>query len=329
MSKKGLAFGLKLLLSGLLIGYLFRNIDVGAALERARALDPWLAAATLGLFVVQASIAGWRWNIVLKAVGEPLSFGRSLVLCYIGSFFNQALPSAVGGDAVRMYKGYKGGLSLSGAINSVMLDRLSTVVSLVFLVVVLQPFLMAHVEDHSAQWVFPLLSVGAVIGLAVLMLLDRMPASLRRWQVVRGLAALAADTRRLFLRPSHAALSLFSSTIGHLNLSFATWVLARGLGIEVGLMDCLVLIPPVILVTTLPISIGGWGVREGAMVGAFALVGVPAESSLVLSILFGLTAMISSLPGGALWLLEGDRKRGLSEEEMERAGQPLPADGGN
>jgi len=87
--------------------------------------------------------------------------------------------------------------------------------------------------------------------------------------------------------------------------------LVRGLDLPVTWVDCLALIPPVILATTLPISIGGWGVREGAMVVALGAIGVPAEGALVLSVVVGLVGMASALPGGLIWLLGGDRRMGV------------------
>jgi len=67
-----------------------------------------------------------------------------------------------------------------------------------------------------------------------------------------------------------------------------------------------------LLILTIPISIGGWGVREGAMVTAFALVGVPGEGALVLSLLFGVIGLVVSLPGGIVWLM----MRGKNDEAM-------------
>ncbi|HEC14310.1 MAG TPA: UPF0104 family protein, partial [Rhodospirillales bacterium] len=99
------------------------------------------------------------------------------------------------------------------------------------------------------------------------------------------------------------------------------FVLALGLGLDVTFVDCLVLFPPVLLVTTLPISIAGWGVREGAMVAAFGLVGVPAEGALVLSILFGLLSIAISLPGGVIWLMSQDRKEKIVIPEEESAAE--------
>lgn len=315
MSKKRLLLALKFLLSGALIWFLFRNIDLDMAMGRVADMAPAALAVGLGLFLIQVVIAALRWMVALSAIGEPLRFARAYVLFYIGGFFNQTLPSSVGGDVVRVYKAYKEGVSLKGSINGVMLDRIATVVALVLLVAALQPFLVSKVEDEAFRWLIPLLVAGAVGGVVLLMVLDRLPNSLQHWKVVRGLGHLAADTRLLFLRPKRAAVMLAVSVLGHVNISVAAYFLAVSLGIEVTVLDCIILIPPVILVTTLPISIAGWGVREGAMVGAFALVGAPAESALVLSIVFGLSAVVTSLPGGVLFLLEGGSSRELEEAE--------------
>ena len=217
-----------------------------------------------------------------------------------------------------MYRAYKSGLSVGNAITGVMLERMATVLALVMLLVVLQPFLMSRIGDQLVGWLFPVLTVGAVGGLAFLMLLDRLPSSLQRWRIFRGVSKLSADTRLLFLHPKHAVLTLTISILGHINLSVAVYVLAIGLGIEVTVFDCMILVPPVVLITTLPISIAGWGVREGAMVAAFGFIGVPAESSLVLSIILGLMVVVISLPGGLIWLLSGYNRKNLDGDEAFR-----------
>jgi len=75
----------------------------------------------------------------------------------------------------------------------------------------------------------------------------------------------------------------------------------------------------VILVTTLPISIAGWGVREGAMVTAFALVGVPREGALVLSLMLGILGIVMMIPGGVLWLLRRKSGESISAADAEAA----------
>ncbi|MBI4968292.1 MAG: flippase-like domain-containing protein [Rhodospirillales bacterium] len=308
MSKKWLAFALKFALSGLLIWYLLSKIDLAAAWERVLGVAPVPLALAAGLMLLQIVLGSVRWLAVLDSIAALLPFRRTLEIFYIAGFFNQVLPSSVGGDAVRMWLARRAGLSMAGAINGVMLERLVTVFGLVLLVALTQPLLYSRISDPATRMVFPLLTLGGVVGIVVLMLMDRAPARVRHLKIVRGLAKLAADTRLLFLKPLHALRALLLAILGHVNLSIATYVLAVGLDIEVGLVDCLVLVPPVILITTLPISIAGWGVRETAMVTAFGFVGVAADSALVLSILLGLLNVAVCLPGGLIWLLSGERR---------------------
>jgi hypothetical protein len=96
--------------------------------------------------------------------------------------------------------------------------------------------------------------------------------------------------------------------MGHINIALMVFLLGISIGLEITWFDCMVLMPPVLLAMTLPISIAGWGVREQAMVAAFALVNVPGEGALALSIMFGLLGLIIGLPGGIVWLISTDKK---------------------
>ncbi len=88
----------------------------------------------------------------------------------------------------------------------------------------------------------------------------------------------------------------------HAMTGMAIYEVAHGLGLSIGLLECVVLTPPVSLLTVLPISMAGWGVREAGMVAALAFAGVAANDALVVSILFGLLLMLISIPGGVFWL---------------------------
>jgi uncharacterized membrane protein YbhN (UPF0104 family) len=213
------------------------------------------------------------------------------------------LPGAVGGDAVRIIATRQTGLSLAASINSVMLERAATVYALLLLTTLAEPALFGRLTNLPALWLFPSLTLGASLGLLALSRLDRLPADWSRWRLVRGLARLAMDTRICFFRPRRALPILLIALAGHINLALLAWVLAWGLNAPVSLTDCLVLLPPVVLVATLPISIAGWGAREVAMVTVFGLVGVPAAQATALSVLFGLSGLLIALPGGLFWLM--------------------------
>ena len=326
MLKKTLAIALKILVSGTLIWYLLKDIDVDAALIRLQGADLPLLFCAIALFLLQVLLGGWRWRIVSKAIHAPIDFINALRMFYIGMFFNQALPGGTGGDAVRVYLAYKDGLELRGAINGVMLERLVTVIGLVLLLDMAQPFLQARIDPSAAEWVLSsaaLLTLGVVGGLAFIMVVDRFFKNLNHWRIVRGLSNLSTDTRQVFLKLGNVFPITALGLLTHINLSLCVFVLAESIGLGVSVMDCLMLVPPVLLITVIPISIGGWGIRETAMVTAFGLIGVPSEGALVLSILVGLVGLGISLPGGLVWLMSRERGQGatLNTIEIELATQ--------
>lgn len=319
--KRLLVLGLKLAFSGILIAFLLKNADLDAALNKLSGASTLLIVVSTLVLSFQLIVATVRWQLVLQTLGTSLGFLKTLQITYIGAFFNQTLPSSSGGDAVRIYKAYKSGLSLSASVNSVMLERLATVLGLLLLAVLCQPFLFLRAPDVLPQWLFPLLTLIGFAGTGLLMLMDRLPTHLHQHRVIRGMVLLANDTRRVFTpKQPRTILIMVLSVIGHVNIALGVWVLGWALGIngQLTMVDCMVLVPLAILVSTLPISIGGWGVREASMVTALALVGIAAESALVLSILLGLQLIVIALPGGLVWLATSQGARPESSTDGRR-----------
>ena len=310
MSKKWLVLTLKFLVLGFLFWFLSRGIDFADAARRVAAIDPLMLVGAAGIMLVQTCVGGQRWRLVLSAIGADLSIFKAIQLFYIGVFFSQALPSSVGGDAVRMFKIYNLGMELRNAINGVILERAVTVVALVALIDVTHQWFLPRVDAATAAVMLPavaLVTVGCAGGLVILMVLDRLPSSLTRWRLVRGLGNLGIDARKVFLVPGNLVRVMFWGILTHINMALIVLILALGLGLDVTLLDCLTLVPPVMLIMTIPISIGGWGVRETAMVSLFGLIGVPGEGAFALSVVFGLTGIAVAIPGGIIWLMSRDK----------------------
>ena len=309
MNQIPLSFFLKLSISVLLIAFIVWNFDLSSSYLRLMHLNIGYALLAVIVLVALQFNNTARWRAVLVSIDAKLTFWTSFRLLYIGTFFNLTLPSSVGGDAVRMYLARKEGLSLVGAINGVMLERVSTLSGLIILVLVTQPLLLMRIGDNPAKIVFPILAICAVLCIATLMFLDKFPSRFQSFRIVRGLGHLASDTKKLFLSPSRAALPIGLGVTGNILLSLTAFLLCQALTIDIKFIDCLVLIPPVILITTLPISIAGWGVREGAMVGALAYVGVSEGDAFIMSLLFGISIILASLPGGLIWIKAGYKRR--------------------
>ena len=314
MLKNLFSLALKIGLSAGLIWWATRNLDFGEAAQRIVDIPLWIMIGAAITFLAALANNTARWQVVMRAVAAKLSFTRALLFLYVGIFFNQVLPSSVGGDAVRIFLVYKDGHGLRAAINGILLERVATLMGLIVLVVATQPFIWARLGDDPTRWVFPLMGVGGVVGIGILMLMDRFPARMQAWRVIQAISTVAEDSRRLFLVPRYGFTAILMGVVGFTLLSSVSYLLAIGLNINITLLDCLVLIPPVFLITTIPISIAGWGVREAAMVFALGLVGVDADSAVLLSLLLGLFAFIISLPGAVLWLRTGYSRSQVAAE---------------
>lgn len=322
MSKKWLLLTLKIAISAALIVFVLSKIDMATARARIAAVAPGMLVLAALAFLVQYAVCAMRWRSVLLALGGRIARLRIIHLFYIGSFFHQTLPASVGGDAVRAYLTYRDGLGLRVSVSGIMLERVCTIVGLVLLVALAQPAFLPRVGAETGVWMVYVMAGAAVVmigGIVFLSLLDRIPERYRRWRAVSALAKLAADTRALFFSPVAAFRSLAWAVVGHANLAVAVYLLAQGLHLEIGLVDSLALFPPVLLMTALPISIAGWGVREGSMVYAFGLIGVASSDALILSVLYGLLTLVLALPGGLVWLAAGgttkDVAKGLAAAE--------------
>jgi glycosyltransferase 2 family protein len=253
-------------------------------------------------FVAQLTstfLAAYRWRLIMKALGfnERVSF---YVQSYFkGTFFNQVLPGSIGGDATRMIDLVQKGYEKKDAFYGIFVDR---VVGLVGLLVL---NLGANLAFYGTfpQWLFNLINLITLGGIAGFILM----LNLDRFTFLSGLKGLdlfhrlGLRMRRLY----HSRTLLFThvgiSVIVHLFTVIAIYFLALSVDVWQNIGIFLVAVPPVFLLTIVPISLAGWGVREGAMVGILMLVGIAKAKILAISILYGILLILTALPGAWFW----------------------------
>ena len=314
---------IKIAISVVLIAIVLHAFDVRGVVAHFAKVDPatLLLAVLIALSIALLHTA--RWVAVLKANRTSLGFKTALQLVLIGHFFNQALPSSVGGDAVRVWCAYRAGLSFGAAANTVIIDRAITLFSLLLLSAAGLPWLFDIVIDPVARWALSTVICAGIAGFSAFLAMRRLPAAATRWRAVRALLALAALARKVVFSARYALPAILLSIVSFVGFALIVFVLARAMRLDVTLLDCVLLVPPVILITVVPISIAGWGVREGAMVVAFGFLSVPASASFAVSVLFGLTLAAASLPGSILWWLSGYSMKSVEQSAaMLDAGEP-------
>ena len=111
-----------------------------------------------------------------------------------------------------------------------------------------------------------------------------------------------------------AAIAAISIAV-HLLTILVLWFCAEAIGSSFTLLDSLLLIPPVVLIAAVPVSIAGWGVREGVMLAAFTYAGLPESDGVLVSILFGAANFAIGAMGGVAWILSAQRVRLASLRE--------------
>jgi hypothetical protein len=273
--------------------YIFRQVDWVTLLELLARADAVRLALAAVLLAVQLMIMAWRWQIVIELLGGPAVAVAPLVIALgRGMLLGQPLPSTVGGDVVRtVVLSPRVGLAL--AARSVICDRLLALAMLVALVVVTLPLFAWLVEAGLA---FATLAAISIAGLAtfvvVLMhpaLLSAMPRLGAHW------VTLVSDLRCAFTSGTRGFAVLLLALATHIFGIFLIYELARAVATPISLLACLLIVPPTLLVASIPISLGGWGLREGALAAGFVLVGATAEAGVATSILFGLTGPLIGL----------------------------------
>jgi uncharacterized protein (TIRG00374 family) len=278
------------------------QFDITIAISQIVGIERYqLCVALIVLFLL--SLAGAvRWSNVLKIIGYPLKFVMLWPIMLVASFFNQALPSTLGGDIVRMAHGYREGIPGEIAFSNVIIDRLASFASLLMLVAMSLPISLGVMGKTSQWWMPPFVVLAGIMGLVVLILLKNIPHQFKNIWLVRNTIVFSENLSAVLTNQKWGWRVIVAGFVVHVLRVIAIWLLAKGLIIEVSLLACLALVPLVLLVAMIPISIGGWGVREGAFLGAFSLVGVAPGDAVALSATFGLCTIFVSLPGGLIWL---------------------------
>ena len=307
--KKPLILLLKIAVSGGLIAFLVTQMDLAAVRGSLAAVTPFSVIACTGLCSRRCSCyltldnPDARRRCRHSYWAAPASFSRRCS--------SPSLPSSIGGDAVRIYMVHRRGLPLGQASSTVLLDRAAGLTSLIVMMALFGHIVFARLPGDSGPWL-QLLPVAALLAIAVGFWL--LPSIARLLSVYRWGARLAKPLNLIgqLARDVKLAIPVFAISFSvHASTALAVWILAGDLAPGISYLTVLAVLPPAILLMVLPITIAGWGVREGVMVTLFTLTGYGAAEGLIVSLLWGVTTLLAVVPAGAVWLVTRDRGEGL------------------
>ncbi len=282
---------------------LWRTMDGREALRILLEAKPvFILAAALAL-TLQTILSALRWRVTAGQLGIPIPVLRALREYYLAQFVNQSLPGGVVGDAGRAVRSREQA-GLAVAAQAVVFERLAGQIGLlaVFLVVLPLSFLLPASFTWPAwllNTVLISLSVLAMFALFVALMMRRSQQkdhAVRRFfsRLVKALAAREVVVWQVILSLGTALLNI---------TAFALCALA--LGVSLPLLAVAALVPIILVSMLLPLTIGGWGVREGAAALLFPVAGATAAQGLATSVAFGLVIAVAVLPGLAVTWLAG------------------------
>lgn len=295
---------LKILVSTSLIVWLLGKIDLTEVWSVIQNLSGHILIGVLIIVWLTLCAVAKRWQFILELREIKPPFRNLLESTFIGAFFNQILPSSVGGDFYRVLAVRPYGASLSEGTSSVFMDRLFGFISLGILCIFVVPLEWPVLMNSALKWPFLVtlsLLAGTSFGGGLFFLI---PSSWLHHSFLKPFLPFIEMTRQIFRHKESLLTILFSSFVASSLLIFGIQLLLMAFDIPLTWRQSMAVLPVVILLTSLPISFAGWGLREGTMIMAFSQYGIPQETALAVSLVYGVLQLISGLPGLILWLLK-------------------------
>jgi uncharacterized protein (TIRG00374 family) len=306
-----------------LLGLLATWIDWEQFADRLKHGHWDLFTAAVAVMAVALVLAGLRWRVFLRAAGVRADIVQTLRAYEIGMFANNFLPTGFGGDVARGWIVGRPTGAITRALASVVVDRLSALACLValgWLTIAVRP------SEVPSSLIASFAVVTAAGGLVALTLAvgahfvggsnSRIRVRLARWLRGEAWDAVRASVRERSVIARTTVLGLLYQG----GMVLATWLLARAIDLDLSFAVLAVVIPLVLIATLVPVSIGGFGLREASYAALLSKAGVPAADATLLSLLSVAALAIATLPG-ALGLLfsspghQGTQTFGLRSED--------------
>ncbi len=292
---------------------LFRKVDFkqfGATLSHARL---GLIIGSLGILWVAHYICIIRWRKLMRPLMPVFSLMRLFEIYCIGLFFNLAFPTAIGGDVVKMYYAGKPSRQYAQSFAATFLDRDVGMFAMMILACIGTLLLSVEIPGIPIRLIV-WLSFAAFLVLNIVIFMPslhrRLTQLLHRLHFSRTAARIDAISNAFQIMGKNKRVlfdALLISVVNQLLVFSVTWVTAIALHLSVPVLYFLVFVPVITLVTMIPITLSGTGLRELASVSLFGALGVAPASSLALGLISSITVLLSAVPGGIIYIFFKNR----------------------
>jgi len=275
-------------------------LDLGPVVSRlAQMRFGWVLLA-IAISVVQVAVLAWRWRFTAGCLGVDLSYTAAWREYYLSIFLNQVMPGGVVGDVSRAWRQARVQTRqrepAGPAVRAVIFERLSAQAVMTAVALVSLLALPVIVNRGSRLVLFGAGAVAVVIVIAMVVWMRRQSSA----QSLVGQVLADLDAAHLSGPVFAAQLVSAAIVVGTYLATYLT--AARAVGMDTPLPVLLPLVAPVLMSMLIPVTVAGWGLREGAAAVLWGAVGLTAADGVLVSVAYGLLVLIGSLPG-ALFLM--------------------------
>lgn len=305
-------------LAAIVMTWLLRKMGLehlGQTLRGTAAHWPWLLAAFL-LTLPPMLMTMHRWKLILDAQRMRLAWPRITSIFFISQFFNSFMIGPTGGDLIKAYyTARETHHKKTEAVTTIFIDRIIGLLTLALMVAAMilmrWDFYMQHAETRSTA-VAALIACGAIVAGWILAfsvhLFEAFPF-LKRWTRHRILGKPFELIEKVYnafyvcrSQPRLLLVIALESVLLQLLFVAISVLVGRALELRLTFWDCMTFSPLVGLISAIPVTPGGLGIREGASVHLWAVLGIPAGKAFLLGFLPYLCLVLWGLPGGILFL---------------------------
>jgi len=300
-------------ISAALLYFVLRSIDLPAFWERVKGMNPAWILLALAAYACTQSISVWRWNRLLRAQHIEVERRRLTESIWVSMFFNNFLPSNIGGDVVRIADTAPAAGSKTLAMTVILVDRVLGLTALVIVAAsgaLVASLLGVHVP--GARWLWLASALGAIAAVSVIAMpqlvgnavghaLMPVRALNKPWLTERA-QRLEDAVIRFRNAPSAVAGAFAGAMVVQITIVAFYLLTAEGLSVPLPIFLGAVLIPVSLVVQMAPVSINGFGIREAVFAFFFRRFGLPTDAAVALSLVSTGMVMGLSLVGGFFFL---------------------------
>ncbi|MEW6299077.1 MAG: lysylphosphatidylglycerol synthase transmembrane domain-containing protein [Thermodesulfobacteriota bacterium] len=308
---------LKCVVTGIFIGLIVWQLgDPGEVIEVMRGMDPWYALLVVAMNTADRALMTFKWARLLRGRGLHLPFLQGMKIYCASMIWGIFLPSTMGADAIRAFSTSRTGLDTNEVVASIVIERMVGFLS-ALLLGLLSLLLLSLLGGLDARfrfvwWAGILTMTGGVVLFAASfsrrafdLLHDSLLRRFRDTSVVRRLRQFHSTYLTYQDNKTDLAAFFGLTFVEQLIPILNMWLIAQGLGVEVGFLYVAGAVPLAILISRIPVSINGLGVFEGVFVVVMALAGVPAAEALAVSLVGHILQVLSWLPWWCAQVADG------------------------